>query len=780
MALRVVKKRTTGSIGIDTVLTTAKMAADVTNLMQFPPAAAAASIVLTIIQMVADIKINQNDCVRLARRAARLLVDLGKRMEGKWDDAPRALLDNIADFEITCISIRDFMQKASEGSWFSRFVSKAMIETALTDYERQLDDAAIAFQMASLIEIHYAIGTLQRSSTGGSLQRSSTGRSLQLIDSPVSMSPALGSIDPSTQLSQLSQSATLVDADPEELSLSKASFDSSRASSFVLVEETGPAEVTEPAVPPLPTEEEVFLASITEANDEFGFRRYHQSDVIIRKANRKAVGWFAGTADAQANGQKMTIKRYEGPKEKAVRQWMKDVKMLRNLYHENLPQILGYSDGKAQTPFILLASVPSRDMSGYVQMSLNNLTLAGSAGMLLKLYRDITSAVLHVQRQLALTNSQAQDFIEGATYTVDADNCVVLGLPPLKEGLVTARSYNLQESLVDRALQFLKDLEAAEETRRGDPAQRGSKIHSLLRSLLPQSRDDPTLPSDLLDLLDDAEDDDRAMSLPALRSLSIARQRHDQSWHERAPVRKCAVGDYGWIPQGTRNFEEFVRLGNVFEDCNGGQGAEGLEVVLETTGTQVHIANRFPERTQCQPYPLPDELEGWPIALMPQSSVTVFVRRESRMLSVNDAWQFLLNRASTLATRHSVKQHNLLLVTRSLTVEDYQVHDRSPPPLVHRSPFPPMNGFPGHNPFAGHQQHVHHFGAGPFNPVPIPTLVYLFTSGKEGFSAYITDNALGKPRPQEFRSTAWMFACQAGWPAGFVDYIQLDPEDAES
>lgn len=24
--------------------------------------------------------------------------------------------------------------------------------------------------------------------------------------------------------------------------------------------------------------------------------------------------------------------------------------------HENLPQILGYSDGKAQTPFILLAS----------------------------------------------------------------------------------------------------------------------------------------------------------------------------------------------------------------------------------------------------------------------------------------------------------------------------------------------------------------------------------------------------------------------------------------
>jgi len=44
-------------------------------------------------------------------------------------------------------------------------------------------------------------------------------------------------------------------------------------------------------------------------------------------------------------------------------------------------------------------------------------------------------------------------YYQGATYTVDEDNRVVLGLPPPKDGKwLTARSYNLTESLVDRAL----------------------------------------------------------------------------------------------------------------------------------------------------------------------------------------------------------------------------------------------------------------------------------------------------------------------------------------
>ena len=46
-----------------------------------------------------DSKTNQQDCIRLAQRAARLLMDLGTRMEGKWDDAPQSLMENIRELE---------------------------------------------------------------------------------------------------------------------------------------------------------------------------------------------------------------------------------------------------------------------------------------------------------------------------------------------------------------------------------------------------------------------------------------------------------------------------------------------------------------------------------------------------------------------------------------------------------------------------------------------------------------------------------------------------------
>ena len=39
-----------------------------------------------------------------------------------------------------------------------------------------------------------------------------------------------------------------------------------------------------------------------------------------------------------------------------------------------------------------------------------------------------------------------------ATYSIDNDNNVIVGLPPVREGWVTARSYCLEESLADRAL----------------------------------------------------------------------------------------------------------------------------------------------------------------------------------------------------------------------------------------------------------------------------------------------------------------------------------------
>ena len=44
------------------------------------------------------IRTNQQDWALLAQRAARFM-DLGRRMEGKWEDVPQSLLENIREFD---------------------------------------------------------------------------------------------------------------------------------------------------------------------------------------------------------------------------------------------------------------------------------------------------------------------------------------------------------------------------------------------------------------------------------------------------------------------------------------------------------------------------------------------------------------------------------------------------------------------------------------------------------------------------------------------------------
>lgn len=76
------------------------------------------------------------------------------------------------------------MQELSKVKWVGRFLQKFSIESALEDFDRMLDDAERSFQVcivtcyfsellillhilifikiASLIEIHYSVGLLQR------------------------------------------------------------------------------------------------------------------------------------------------------------------------------------------------------------------------------------------------------------------------------------------------------------------------------------------------------------------------------------------------------------------------------------------------------------------------------------------------------------------------------------------------------------------------------------------------------------------------------------------
>lgn len=52
-----------------------------------------------------------------------------------------------AAFLRTLLSIRDFMLKAAQTKWISRMVAKTSIQEALMQFDQQLRDAAMSFQV---------------------------------------------------------------------------------------------------------------------------------------------------------------------------------------------------------------------------------------------------------------------------------------------------------------------------------------------------------------------------------------------------------------------------------------------------------------------------------------------------------------------------------------------------------------------------------------------------------------------------------------------------------
>ena len=89
-----------------------------------------------------------------------------------------------------------------------------------------------------------------------------------------------------------------------------------------------------------------------------------------------------------------------------------------------------------------------------------------------------------------------------------------------------------------------------------------------------------------------------------------------------------------------------------------------MDVVGKTHGTMLlrHSSfGGFPQRQPANAYLLPDEMEGWPVALPPRGNATVFVHHETGLASVNDAWQFLIARGASLASTHGIKPHDIIL-----------------------------------------------------------------------------------------------------------------------
>ncbi|KAG6812613.1 hypothetical protein H0H92_001832 [Tricholoma furcatifolium] len=285
MPLRLIRAKVP-RVNTQDVLSVATAAAastkELSNMSCIPPAAAAVSIALLILQTV--------------------------QMDGKWDSAPPTLLRNLEKFRKTLSSIHEFMTALSDITWMRRFMKKATIDNAIQDYSGQLDDAAQSFQIATLIDIHYAVSNRFNE------------RQALISDGP-SQPPSY-----SSRASDSTNSFSILESE-------------SRSDSLPLVE--SPVEAEGWTISDLRDEKTAVVFAEPE-DEEYeivsddvmfarGFRRYHQSEVHLRGKSKLKNGWWAGASPVEVDGRPSLIKRYEGPTELALRAWMEDVKILQNV-----------------------------------------------------------------------------------------------------------------------------------------------------------------------------------------------------------------------------------------------------------------------------------------------------------------------------------------------------------------------------------------------------------------------------------------------------------------
>ncbi|KAJ7476540.1 hypothetical protein FB451DRAFT_1460638 [Mycena latifolia] len=129
----------------------------------------AVKIVTAIVRLVLDMEKVKFACGRLAWRASTLLLDLARRMDGRWSGAPKELAQNIRNYQKILTGIRDMILEVSRRSWASRLLSNSTFKREMKHYNALLDHEFQRFQIGETVEIHYTLGMLRAQQSTTSL-----------------------------------------------------------------------------------------------------------------------------------------------------------------------------------------------------------------------------------------------------------------------------------------------------------------------------------------------------------------------------------------------------------------------------------------------------------------------------------------------------------------------------------------------------------------------------------------------------------------------------------
>ncbi|KAG1823056.1 hypothetical protein EV424DRAFT_1487549 [Suillus variegatus] len=771
MPLRFIRMKKPG-IDIDPLqaaIPTTTFARDLMATMQFPPASAAVAVLLLILQTIQNIQVNKSACDRLARRAAQILIDIDEQMRGRYHEAPEALLRNLERFESTLISIHQFMRKLADSKWSDRFLRKLSIDDALVEYMRMLDEAAQAFQLATLINIHLAVSSLR-----GNTASNATAE--RVIDAP----------PPPAYHEVLNKPDSVIEIRSPGIG---------DAAECIVAESDLPVTAGgEPLSPPekrftdhyLPAE----LLSLTLEDDHGVSNKFHCVFWLAHASYTTLVSTISPVRGYLARPVSVAGRmKYDDDKDNAYSKWLRDVKMLQNLYHPNLPQMLGFSDERAPTPFILLANVQTQSPQALVRKMLCSPSLGTSIELMLRFYRDLADTAMYVQRQLSLDENKVQDFIEASSLRVDSLKTLVVGLPPPQDGeWYTARNYGLAHTLLDACLRMLPNngrvtysYDRGEEFVTEEMQKKINHLITLARALLPSGRQSPVLPTQLKALIEETESKTPSLTLRQIRDLTWnAEGAHGHTWYERnVPADKFSVGDISYIPVAG-DFGSFVLLSNVIKD-----GKAALSLSQRSHGEHWCWEHIPIHRQPLQAYELPEAVAGWPVAVPPYSQIDVVVVHEVYLSSVKDAWQYLLRNGKCHAADGGIRPEDLILVTHVGTHQDFYVRDfRSKPCMLQTHVANPQFAA---NQF--HHQDRHGFHQPPgfglqnhgvsFNQLALPAVVYLLTSLDANHEPHWSPSPVCLPKVSR-QPLARHFTTKTGRKTGFLNYVQLHAEDFDS
>ncbi|KAI0830157.1 hypothetical protein BC628DRAFT_1473071 [Trametes gibbosa] len=787
MPLRVVKKirKPTIDNALSVLVLTSSVTKEIADVMQFPPAQAAAGILLLVFETIQKIQSNREGCFRLAQRCLDMLVDIRDHMSGHWDSAPPSLLKALSRFEEMLESIHKFMKQEAEQKWGSRLIRKSTIETAMKQYHVALDDAARTFQMATLINIHLAVGDPSRQKNGE-----------PSMSSPTPEVPSAERREPTLPPYPVEQQVTITDV--EQLCTSPVAR-SETAHTFSSIDTTSSISMLS---------EQYALISSSETEDDFritehhGFNQYHQSQFRMKAKSRIKSGWWAGGIEGEIDGKRSLMLQYHGDRRVAMKRWMRDVKMLQNLYHPNLPQMVGYSNDETPTPFILLANVQTRLPQAMLLDAIKNSSLARCTHLLLRFYQDTLDAALYLQRQRNLSESKLQDYVEHADFRIDAEHTVVMGLPPPEvDNIQSWRNFGLAHSIRSIYIEILPNrgharepLESSDETITAEKQRKINHLAFLARALLPGSDNLEVVKTRLQNVLCAAQDDDEeaeasVLTLKQIRKAAFAAGAHQQAWFRNTtPPNKFEAGDLGYMPKGADDWADFVVCDNVLKE-----GLVKCQLSGKATGRQGSWANRTYNRQDLSSFELPGNINGWAVVVPPEMEYDIYIIHETQMTQVNQAWNYLLDAGHALAKQHGVDPQDLILITRVGVEQRFKVRD-----LRRIQYWPASSGMNAHHHMHGFPQHGFHrqVGHNPFglqhpnavSRVPIynqdlsPKVFYLFTSSNKSFQSHFSERPTPAPlgeneKPQELdASTVKCFAYPTA-VYGFADYVQLHAED---